>query len=94
MKGRTNMATLTQEKAIEHYTELMRRVQVGAYLELHHDGSFPEDDGSAESTTLESLANLENWAARRGLEFEFNVDSQTWSLTPIEQGHDDVGGYE
>ncbi len=36
---------LTQEQAIEIYTELQRRVQVGAYVELEHDGSFPPDDG-------------------------------------------------
>jgi hypothetical protein len=80
---------LTQEKAIEHYTELMRRVRVGAYLELEHDGSYPEDDGTPESTTLESIDNLENWAARQGLEFCYNHDTKTWSLEPIEQAGQD-----
>lgn len=75
---------LTQEQAIEYYTELLRRVRVGAYLELQHDGSFPEDDGTPESTTLESIDNLEKWAERQGLEFCWNHDSNTWSLVPIQ----------
>lgn len=78
------MAELTQEQAIEHYTELQRRVSVGAYLELQHDGGFPEDDGTPESTTLESLHNLETWAEKQGLEFCWHPDSKTWSLEPIE----------
>ena len=73
---------LTHEQAIEHSTELQRRVSVGAYLELEHDGSFPPDDGTPESTTLESIANLERWAERQGLEFRWNHESKTWSLEP------------
>jgi hypothetical protein len=76
---------LTQEKAIEYYTELQRRVSVGAHLELQHDGSYPEDDGTPESTTLESIDNLEKWAAKQGLEFCWTRDTQWWSLEPIEQ---------
>ena len=76
---------LTQEQAIEYYTELQRRVSVGAYLELQHDGSYPEDDGTPESTTLESIDNLEKWAARQALVFAFNQDTNTWFLSPIEQ---------
>ena len=79
---------LTQEQAIETWTELQRRVSVGAYLELQHDGSYPEDDGTPESTTLESIANLEKWAAKQGLEFCWNVDRNFWHLTPIEPGED------
>lgn len=75
---------LTNEQRIEIYTELQRRVQVGAYVDLEHDGSFPEDDGSAESTTLESLHNLEVWAEKQGKEFCWNIDSKTWSLYPIQ----------
>ena len=71
---------LTQEQAIDFYTELQRRVQVGAYLELEHDGSYPEDDGSPESTTLESIDNLEKWAGRQGLEFCWQKASKSWSL--------------
>jgi hypothetical protein len=73
-------STLSQQQALEWYTELMRRVSVGAYLELQHDGNYPEDDGTPESTTLESIDNLESWAARQGLEFCWNVDNKTWSL--------------
>ena len=73
---------LNQEQALEHYTELRRRVSVGAYLELQHDGSYPEDDGSAESTVLESIDNLEKWAGRQGLEFCWHQESKSWSLEP------------
>lgn len=79
---------LTQEQAIEFYTELQRRVSVGAYLELEHDGSFPEDDGSAESTTLESLHNLESWAERQGLEFAWDNESKGWHLQPMSEPPD------
>jgi hypothetical protein len=81
----TQRKPLTQEQAIEFYTELMRRVQVGAYLELEHDGSYPPDDGTPESTTLESIANLENWAEKQGLEFAYNRDDGTWILQAIEE---------
>lgn len=74
---------LTQEQALAHYTELQRRVSVGAYLEPEHDGSFPPDDGSPESTTLESLHNLETWAANQGLEFSWHQDRRAWTLEPI-----------
>lgn len=76
---------LTQEQAIEFYTELSRRVQVGAYLELQHDGSFPEDDGTPESTTLESLHNLEERAARDDLEFCFEASNGTYVLLPMSE---------
>jgi len=76
---------LSKEQALEYWTELRRRVSVGAYLELEHDGSYPPDDGTPESTTLVSLDNLERWAERQGLEFCWNIDSKTWSLYPIEQ---------
>ncbi len=76
----------TQEKAIEHYTELQRRVQVGAYLELQLDGSYPEDDGSAEAAVLESLDNLESWARKQELQFVWNLSSKAWSLVKIVYG--------
>lgn len=79
---------LTQEQAIEIYTELQRRVQVGAYVELEHDGSFPPDDGTPESMTLESLHNLETWAAKQGLEFAYNRDNSTWILQASEEPPD------
>lgn len=79
---------LTQEKAIEYYTELQRRVQVGAYLELEHDGSYPPDDGTPESTTLESIDNLEKWAEKQGLEFAYNRDEGKWILQASEEPPD------
>jgi hypothetical protein len=75
---------LDQATALEWYGELQRRVSVGAYVELQFDGSFPPDDGTAESGTLESLHNLETWAARQGLEFCWTPATQKWSLEPIE----------
>ncbi len=77
LKGNEELTTqpLTPEKAIEHYTELMRLVSVGAYLELEHDGSYPDGDG-----TLESIDNLGKWASRQALEFVWNIDTSTWSL--------------
>ncbi len=74
---------LTSEKLLEHYTELQRRVSVGAYLELQHDGSYPPDDGTPESTTLESIHNLETWAGRQGLEFVWHKEPGTYTLEPI-----------
>lgn len=74
---------LTPETALEIWTELQCRVSVGAYLELEPDGSYPPDDGTPESTTLESLDNLEAWAARQGLEFAWNTESTVWSVEPM-----------
>jgi hypothetical protein len=83
---------LTQEKAIERGTEYQRLISVGAYSERSAEDY--ENDTWPEDVIEESVHNLENWVARQGLEFCWNVDSKTWHLTPIEQGHDDVGGYE
>jgi hypothetical protein len=84
MKGLANMAELTQEQAIEHWTELHRRISVGAYEELsaeHHEtGTYPEDG------IKESIVNLETWADRQGLDFVWDTSTRTWSLVPIEQG--------
>ncbi len=79
---------LTPEKLLEYYTELQRRISVGGYLELQHDGSYPEDDGTPESTTLESLHNLETWAAKQGLEFSWHKDTQNYTLEPIVASRD------
>ncbi len=79
-KAMAKRKPLTSEKLLEYYTELQRRVSVGAYLEVQHDGSFPEDDGTPESTTLESLHNLETWAAKQGLQFVWHQDTQTYTL--------------
>ena len=84
----TQQQPLTQEKALEYWTELQRLVSVGAFEERHQEhyetGTWPEDG------VEESIFNLENWAARQRLEFTWNADSQKWSLTLIEQGPDDV----
>jgi hypothetical protein len=80
---------LTQEKAIEYYAELMRRVSVGAYLELEPDGSYPTGD-----STLESIDDLERWAALQALEFAYNQNKQGYELVPCNPEHDTVGGYE
>jgi hypothetical protein len=73
---------MTDEQAIEHWTALQQRVSVGAYEERrseHYEaGTWPEDG------VEESLANLESWASKRGLEFCYNHDTQTWSLEPIQ----------
>lgn len=74
---------LTKEQAIEHWTELQRRISVGAFEErssLHYEtGTWPEDG------VEESVFNLETWAERQGLEFCFNHDDNAWSLVPIDQ---------
>jgi hypothetical protein len=77
--------SLTQEQAIEHYTELMRHVSVGAYAELEVTGDYPGYD-----STLESINNLEKWASRQALEFVWSHDTNTWSLEPahMEVTHD------
>ncbi len=75
-------AAWNHQRALEDYTELMRRVRVGAYVELEMDGSFPPDDGTPESSTLESLHNLEELAARDGLEFVGN-EQGGYSLEPM-----------
>ncbi len=48
------------------------------YTELQHRIS-----GTPESTTLESLHNLETWAERQGLEFSWHEESKSWTLEPI-----------
>jgi hypothetical protein len=88
----TQHQPLTQEKALENWTHFQRLISVGAFEERSAEqfeaGTWP-DDGIEESVEW-----LDMWAASQGLEFCWNVDSKTWSLTPIEQGHDDAGGYE
>ncbi len=74
---------MTSEQAIAAWTELQRRIRVGAYeersAEHHETGTWPEDG------VEESVANLETWAERQGLEFCFNHDDNAWSLVPIER---------
>lgn len=75
---------LTKEQAIATWTELQRLISVGAYEERgweHYETDTWPEDG-----VEESVANLENWAEKQGLEFSWSHDSKTWNLVPIEQG--------
>ena len=73
---------MNAQEAIDAWTELERRIQVGAYeersFEHHETGTWP-DDG-----VEESIANLETWTQGQGLEFVWSWDTHTWSLEPIE----------
>ena len=60
---------LTQEKAIQSWTELQHRMS-----------AEPDD------VIEESLANLESWACKQGIEFCYNHNDNTWSLVPIDPG--------
>jgi hypothetical protein len=74
------MAELTQAQAIEHWTELHRRISVGAYeersTEHYETGTYPEDG------IEESIVNLETWASRQALEFVWDIGTRTWTLLP------------
>ncbi len=75
------MAEFNQQKAIEDWTELHRRVSVGAYEERKSEhfetGTYP-DDG-----VEESIDNLTELAARHGLEFIWR--NNAWSLEPMSE---------
>jgi len=77
---------LTKELAIETWTQVQHLIEVGAYeersAEHYETGTWPEDG------VEESIFNLENWAAKQGLEFTFNVDRNVWHLSPIEPGNE------
>jgi hypothetical protein len=73
--------TFNQQKAIEDYTELMRRVSVGAYEErssYHYESGTWPDDG-----VEQSLYSLEKLAIKNDLEFIWDTGTQTWSLLPM-----------
>ena len=75
----------------------MRLVQVGAYLELQFDGSYPPDDGSLESNVLESIDNLEALALNNGLCFVWDEDSKAYTLDKLlieREGDDPEAGME
>jgi hypothetical protein len=77
---------LTQEKAIEIWSELQRLISVGAYAERsaeHYETNTWPEDG-----VEESVYNLENWAVRQGLEFAYNRDTGTWILQTNEEPPD------
>jgi hypothetical protein len=72
-----------QQKAIEDYGELQRRVSVGAYSERSAEhfetGTYPEDG------VEESIDNLTELAARHDLEFIWDLGTRTWSLLPMSE---------
>lgn len=65
---------LTPEHAVKHYTQLMRRVRIGAYDEREPDGSYGADG------IEESIDNLTTWAAKQGLAFHM---SDAYVLEPM-----------
>lgn len=73
--------TFNQEQAIKDYTELMRRIHVGAYTERsaedYETGTYPEDG------VEQSIHHLEMLAAKHGLVFHWHKDTQIYSLEPI-----------
>ncbi len=77
------MAEWNQAKALDDYTELMRRIRVGAYEErssYHYEsGTWPEDG------IEESIDNLTELAARDDLEFCWHKESGSWSLEPMSE---------
>ena len=79
---------MTQEQAVIYWTEFHRLISVGAYsersAEQYEAGTWPEDG------IEESVANLETWAEKQGLEFCFDHDSKEWSLVPIEPHEEGV----
>jgi hypothetical protein len=83
---------MEQDTALAAWIELQRLISVGAYEERSNEhyltGTWPEDG------VEESLFNLENWAARQGLEFCFNHDTNSWSLEPIEYEEYDPEEYD
>ena len=77
---------MTTEQAVAYWTEYQRLISVGAYsersAEQYETGTWPEDG------IEESVANLETWAEKQGLEFCFNHDSKEWSLVRIDPGQE------
>jgi hypothetical protein len=77
------MAEFNQEQALKDYTELQRRVSVGAYEERKSEhfetGTYPEDG------VEESIDNLTELAARHGLEFWWHKDTSTYTLEPMSE---------
>src|SRR5947209_19317087 len=75
--------TFDQQRALDDYTELMRRVSVGAYTdrsaEDYLNGTWPEDG------VEESIFNLEELAAQHDLEFCFEASNGTYVLLPMSE---------
>ncbi len=72
-----------QKRALEDYTELQRRISVGAYSERSAEhfesGTYPEDG------VEESIDNLTELAAKDGLEFCWHKESSSWTLEPMSE---------
>jgi hypothetical protein len=72
-----------QQKAIEDYNELMRRVSVGAYSERsaedHLNGTWPSDG------VEESIYNLTELASKYDLEFVWHEPIKSWLLVPMSE---------
>lgn len=67
------------EKALEQYTELERRISVGAHSERDHEGN------SAEDSIEEAHDKLEYQAALRGLQFvRVEQNPARYELHPME----------
>jgi len=77
------MAEWNHQRAIEDYSELQRRISVGAYSERSAEhfesGTYPEDG------VEEGIDNLTELAAKDGLEFCWHKDSSSWSLEPMSE---------
>jgi hypothetical protein len=75
--------TFDQQRAISDYSELQRRISVGAYEErssYHYEsGTYPEDG------VEESIDNLTELAAKYDLEFVWHKESSTWTLEPMSE---------
>jgi hypothetical protein len=52
---------------------------IQSWTELQHQKSEEPDE-----IVNQSLANLENWACKKGLKFSYNHDDNTWTLVPID----------
>lgn len=73
----TQQPSFNQEQALQHYTELQRRIRVGTYEKRGPHGEFGSDG------ILESVDNLEALAAKHGLLFIWHQDENRWALEPM-----------
>lgn len=59
------------------YTELMRCISVGAYLERDEEGNYAEDG------IEEGVDTLDRWAWEQGRQFVWHQDGRYWTLEPM-----------
>ncbi len=71
------MTEFNRTRAIAHYSERMRAIDVGAYDERDEQGNYGKDgiEEQADSLSFE--------AARRGLEFHYHKEEDRYSLEPL-----------